>query len=246
MTKTIALIVATTGALLMVACTPESQSVESGGAEDPSDIDWVDGSRISLGESGKKWTVWASINAAHDKGVSVENVRAGDKLTIEAISGVGYFAGRKGWWRVLSVIYNVSGVFAPTGSAAANALTELSDATLPGDGLEEDSPNSKPRDGYGRKLGDGGAFAEKEGGIVVCMPSARGPVYAHTKNHFSIDGGQRKWKAVSEMKDQCFAATRTMEEKSAEEDGVLYIYAFDKNYRDNAGTYEVKFRIERP
>ena len=120
---------------------------------------------------------------------------------------------------------------------------------MPREGKDDDvDRKSKPRDGYGRNLNDGAKFAEKEGGIVVCMPTASGPMYAHGGNHFQ-DGSERSTenlKEGSEMKKNCFFPSRTRETIALKGNGVLYIYAFDKNYRDNAGTYELKFRIERP
>ena len=249
MTKTITLIMATTGALLMVACATDSRLAEDGAETQLGTVRANDGPDIVLGETDNEWTIWASINTADDHGISVDNVKHGDKLTIEAISGVGYFAGQSGWWKVLSMIYKVSGAFAPTGLAADTVITALSEETLPGDGRDDDDDGkSKPRDGYGRKLNNGGKFAEEEGGIVVCMPTASGPMYAHSGNHFKNGSGRstNNLKADSEMKNNCFFPTRARGEISLEGDGVLYIYAFDKNYRDNAGNYEVKFRIERP
>ena len=254
MTKTITLIMATTGALLMVACGGDSPAslfespVEDGAEVAMETVQKNAGPDIVLNETSNKWTIWASINTADDHGISVENVKDGDVLTIEAISGVGYFAGQTGWWKVLSAIYKVSGAFVPTASETANVITAFSAATAPGDGKgDDDYGRSKPRDGYGRKLDDDGKFAKEEGGIVVCVPKASGPMYAHGGNHFE-NGESRSaqnLKENSEMKNNCFFPTRAREEIGVEGDGVLYIYAFDRNYRDNAGNYEVRFRIER-
>ena len=85
------------------------------------------------------------------------------------------FGGKSGWWQVLSAIYKVSGAVVPTGSTAANVITALSEETLP-DGGSADDGVSKPRDAYGKQLDSrDGAFAEEEGGIVVCMPNRGGP-----------------------------------------------------------------------
>lgn len=257
MTKSAILIMAVTGTLLMVACdrgrVPEP-AVNEGQTGDQVQVsqelvqDNKFGPDVVLHEKSTEWTIWALINVADEHGISVDDVKKGDTLTIEAISGIGYFEKHSGWWKVLSTVYKISGAFVPTGSAPANVITALSEGTLPGDGRsDDDHGQSKPRDGYGRKLDDGGKFAEEEGGIVVCMPQASGPMYAHSGNHFKNDEDRSIQNLVdnSEMKNNCFFPTRAREEISLEADGILYIYAFDSNYRDNAGSYEVKFRIER-
>lgn len=258
MTKYIVALAAA-GALLMVACgepagVPESDSTRPASAEaEPTDLR-VNGSAgpdIDLGDD-TEWTIWARVNAADAHGISVNKVQDGDELTIETLSGVAYFGGKSGWWQVLSAIYKVSGAVVPTGSTAANVITALSEETLP-DGGSADDGVSKPRDAYGKQLDSrDGAFAEEEGGIVVCMPNAAGPMYAHGANHFTKEGqtedrsDSRGMKNNSEMPDKCFPVTRDRTVYTIKGDGVLYIYAFDRNYADNAGSYEIKFRIERP
>ena len=249
MTKAITLIMAMIGALLTVACAPSIQFTENPPEARSGIIQANDGPDIVLDEGEREWTIWASINTADDHGISVDKVKGGDKLTIEAISGVGYFTGQSGWWKVLSVIYKVSGTFASAGSTAENVLKALSGETLPREGKDDDvDGKSKPRDGYGRNLNDGGKFAKEEGGIAVCMPTASGPMYAHGGNHFENGSGRstENLKEGSEMKENCFFPSRARGTIDLNGNGVLYIYAFDKNYRDNAGTYELKFRIERP
>ena len=263
-------IVALTAAvtLLIVGCgcsggpqhASENGSTESTLAENgPIDLrlDKTAGPDINLKE-GPEWTIWAQINAADPHGISVDKVEDGDELTIETLSGIAYFTGKSGWWRVLSAIYKVAGAFVSMTSTADKVITAVKDETLPIDD-ETDKINqaSKPRDAYGRKLDEGGEFAEKEGGIVVCMPNAAGPMYAHSANYFikkekKTSGNQkgrsdrRCMKKKSEMPNNCFPATRDKKVHTIIGNGVLHIYAFDHNYRDNAGIYEIKFRIKRP
>ncbi len=107
-----------------------------------------------------------------------------------------------------------------------------------------------------------GDYARNEGGIVVCMPSAHGPMYANDKNHLGADAASRgrfpKYLgSESDMKDKCFFPARVSRsaragevlepvlERWAQQDGVLHVLAFDSDYDDNAGSYEIKFRIRR-
>ena len=89
------------------------------------------------------------------------------------------------------------------------------------------------------------------------MPVAGGPMYAHDANHFTREGqatatanqpvrdDRRGMKRESEMPGKCFPVTRGTTTYKVKGSGVLHIYAFDHNYRDNAGSYKIKFRIKR-
>ena len=245
------------------------------------------------------WEIWAMVNAADDRGISIQNVRENDVVTIENIAGVAYFAGHSGWWRVLSTIYAVSGALVTTTSPAAGVITALEKQTAAanngGDGKDDtDEPASKPRDGYGRDMN--GEYAEKEGGLAICLPAAHGPMYANDGNQLTSQAKEYGrfddlMKPDSDMKDKCFFPTRvtrtpipratsgnpgtvrpprrrrpgpsapsaprrgeeqtlpdelqSVMKKDAGANGTLYIYAFDRNYRDNAGGYEIKLRITR-
>ena len=90
-------------------------------------------------------------------------------------------------------------------------------------------------------------------------------MYAHSANHFRRDDNNeraeaqdgddderegrsdsRGMKEDSEMPGKCFPAARDERIHKIRGNGVLHIYAFDHNYRDNAGSYEIKFRVVRP
>ena len=176
------------------------------------------------------WTIWAWINAADDHGIQISGVETNDKLKIDFISGIGYFAGGSGWWRALSIAIEVAGgLVNPMSKIAAKGLEEVN-KTVP-----KDEKASKPRDGYSGNL-DGGGTATEEGGIIICLPAAGGPTYAKTIKR-PDNGGKKKG---------CFFPTRNGREITIAEGGVLSVVAFDSNYADNAGRYEVKLCIERP
>ena len=197
--------------------------------------------RINLEEAGPDlelqgsgpWTIWAWINAADDHGIQISGVNVGDKLRIELISGIGYFAGASGWWRALSIAIEV-------GKTVINPTSNLA-SKIAAKGLEgvnkvvpKDEKASKPRDGYGEKL-DGAGMAQEEGGIVICPPITGGPKYAVER---PAGGGKGQ--------HGCFFPTRNNREVEIEENGVLSIVAFDSKYADNAGRYEVRLNITRP
>ena len=256
--------VATAAALLVAACgPPPSESGESGAVAEEggasqavpglgSAKDSLYGPDIILKGDGP-WTMWAAINAADSKGISIDSVKAGDSITVESIAGVAYFDGQSEWWTFLSVVSVVAGKVeaAITGSSAKwvaggkSVLDKVSEE-------RGDADASQPRDGFGAKL-DGNGYADEEGGVVICAPKARGPKYAHEGNRpperERVDENGR---ALWMHEDDCFFASRGIKavELGSPGDevpsGVVYIYAFDSNYSDNSGVYEIKFRITRP
>ena len=268
----IAGIMAATGVLLMIACSTVEQaerelaSEGNGSGRDVSDEvevkEGVFGPDVTLKEDGTNWVIWARVNAADDLGISIQNIKANDEITVESIAGVAYFAGRSGWWGILSTIYAIGGAVFPASSLATGVITALDKQTAAantgGDGNDEAS--SKPRDGYGRDMD--GNYAQNEGGLAICLPAAPGPMYANEKNYLEDSAGtygrfDNYIKPDSDMKGRCFFPTRMARmnnniseepnmRKTAAANGTLYIFAFDSNYRDNAGAYEVKLRINRP
>lgn len=116
---------------------------------------------------------WAEISATDDCGVAVDGLKEGDVLRIIDISGIASFAkGKSGL--ILSIIS------AATGLATNTAWKTAVDAVRKGltKNAPEDDEGGKKRNGYGREIGGAEPFAEKEGGIIVCMPSGGGVVYS--------------------------------------------------------------------
>ena len=197
---------------------------------------------ISDGSQHASWVIWAMINVADAHGISIDGVKHGDTITIGGISGIGYFAGQAGWRKALSTVYKVAGAVSPSGSTTSGIITALSEDS----NLRSSVNRSKPRDGYGAKLDDNGNFATEEGGIAVCWPTANGPMYAHGENRpaSKSDKNGRVIKSA-EMKGKCVLPTRTSVPQTVKGHGVLYVYAFDSNYTDNSGTYELRIQIDR-
>lgn len=210
---------------------------------------------IVIEDDARDVALWAEISSTDDSGVTVQGIKKGDMVVIESISGICSFSGRSGAKKVLSVVGIVGEVLgsAVTGGAAAavgkmvksqagSIKTELGNSSAEGGG--------KRRDGYGKDVG-GNEFATEEGGIIVCMPSAHGPIYAGKDIH--LDGPSKTVGRLAEhvnprIRNKCFFPCReeggTMQQR-AREDGTLYILAFDSDYSDNIGSYEVRFRVIR-
>ena len=202
--------------------------------------------------SDKPATIWARIEAEDAHGVTVDGLAPGDDVTIESISGHGWFAGTPGWQLAVSAIVGpVTDVLASKDVAKSigSAWTKINEGRGNRDG-EEAQGRSKQRDGWGRD--EDGDFSQNEGGIIVCFPRSRGPFYAYDEHHLQ-DGargdGRLKTYVPDALKRECFFPVRfegkTELCREAKDSGVLHILAWDNNYRDNSGDYDVKFRITR-
>ena len=77
-------------------------------------------------------------------------------------------------------------------------------------------------------------------------------MYAHDTNHLAGIAkaeGRLDKHLDNLMRDECFFPNRIPGGRMALEarsSGILYLLAFDNDYSDNSGSYEVAFRIERP
>ena len=109
----------------------------------------------------------------------------------------------------------------------------------------------KIRTGYGKVRGKS-RFATKEGGIIVCMPSAHGSIYAAPDTYLDkgseVNGRLLKY-VKPHLRNWCFFPCRKaggLMEKPALKDGPAHILVFDKAHEDNAGAYKVKLTVTRP
>lgn len=199
--------------------------------------------------------IWTEISSTDDSGVSVQGIKKGDTIEIESIAGICAFSGQTSGGRVLSIIGIVGGVLGATSGipATAGKLLKSQASSIKsaiGNASASDGDGGKRRDGYGKDVG-GQEFAANEGGIIVCMPSAHGPIYASEDNRFEDNAkkeGRLPKHVRTGIREKCFFPCREdggLMKKEAAEDGTLHILVFDSDFSDNAGSYEMRFRIMR-
>ena len=199
--------------------------------------------------------IWTEISSTDDSGVSVQGIKKSDIIEIESIAGICAFSGQTTGGRVLSVVGIVGGVLGSAGAGAVATAGKLLKKTGSiksevGNASGSVTDGGKRRDGYGKDVG-GKEFAVNEGGIIVCMPSAHGPIYSSEDNHLADSAKKegRLPKHVREgIRDKCFFPCREdggVMTKEAQEDGTLHILVFDNDFSDNAGSYEMRFRVMR-
>lgn len=201
-------------------------------------------------------SLWAEVSSTDRNGLVIDGVKEGDILEIQEVSGICSFSESSN-----SVLAGFVGI-------AAGILEDGTDVITKGRGKEthkaiseqskdlrenlSKSIKEKHRDGYGKdpRTGD---FAKNEGGIIVCMPKAKGPIYASPDNHLK-DGAKkqgRKNKFYSEEiknKNSFFLYNdgKTSNLKAiAKTSGAINILCFDSIFDDNGGSYTVKCVITR-
>ena len=199
----------------------------------------------------------AEVSANDPAGVTVYGVKENDVIEIRSVEGTCAFDDRGNLGKFLSFAAILGGPVAgivPFFSAGMPKL--VADGLRSSHTTAKILKGNKRRDGYG-KIADGKNFAAKEGGIIVCMPSAHGPrYYSDGKDGTwqNKSGAERDGRLAGHVNAQlqsicffpCQSIGGTMKQK-ATEDGVIYILAFDgaNDYTDNTGSYEVVFSITR-
>ena len=218
----------------------------------PNDVVKVEGfgPDVSMPADAIGISVWAKVNSADSAGITIDNVKKCDIIRIDYIGGSCAFSDRSGWDNVRSIVGIVGGiltggeVLGGVGSRVGRALKEAADNA----NLKSYSGEGKVRNGYGRVKGSK-KFARREGGIIVCMPSSRRSIHARDGFHLHKDAeehGRLHEHVPKELQEQCFFPCRTgRREMEASQNGVICILAFDEDFSDNEGAYELKFTITR-
>jgi hypothetical protein len=191
----------------------------------------------------------AFINTADDHGLCVTGIRDGDTYEHVAVSGHASFStetknnGIAGLIGVVGVGADAAATYFghPELTKFLDAATKYAQQQFP----ESEQP-SKRRDGYGED--DSHNKARAEGGPLVCGPNARGIFYSAESDHFWIkpDGTRDDAHLPAHIRPgDAFFLQREMTSRTLHGTGDLFICAWDWNFPDNAGSYEVHFILRR-
>ena len=180
---------------------------------------------------------WALVSATDGSGIAVDNVKQGDVFQIIDASGVCSFS--KGKAKMVRSIVTVAARVSAgvTGAGLWKTVTDSMRSELDKH-ADDDSGGAKRRDAFGQEIGGGGNVATDEGGLVICLPPATGMIYSNDK--------VRRGDATKAPPEGAFFLERAEGPRTLKADGVIRIGAFDSNFRDNAGCYEIKFSLKRP
>ena len=193
----------------------------------------------------------AAVYANDPTGVVLLDVLEGDTIGIDTITGWCTFSdgSLKGKIAKNLVSYGVPLLAGNLPKIAQQAIGKLKkDANFMGKAPSK----GKARNGYGRVNGKD-RFAVKEGGVIVCMPSAEEPINAYSGSHLDGDAekaGRLHRYVKADLKDHCFfpfpKRKGGRKEMTASVGGLAWILAFDGKHTDNAGVYDVRFTVVRP
>jgi len=189
--------------------------------------------------------ITAFVNSADDFGIKITGLRPGDRVKFESARGLATFAGRDKIKKALSGFAGV--VSSGIGAAKPETAKFLKDAQKAADALIELIPSrGKSRDAFGKEPGSG--YKRKEGGVLFCLPLASGVYYA---GELKKGGKRLDSKLPGFVKDAFFPIRANIDDpvershntRTVRKAGSLFLVAWDSNFKDNQGVYEVDLRI---
>ena len=166
------------------------------------------GPDVSMPDDAMGIYVWAKVNSADSAGITIDKIKKGDIVRIDYIGGSCAFSDKSGWDHIRSIVGIVGGVLTGgevLGGVGSRVGTALKEAANNAD-LKSYTGDGKVRNGYGRIKGSK-KFARKEGGIIVCMPSAGRSIHARDGYHLHRDAeehGRLHEYVPNELKEHCF------------------------------------------
>lgn len=194
------------------------------------------------------------VAAKDSLGAAILNLKREDKVEVLAADGIASFSGDKSG--LLESIIGLGATAAAAGAAALGAPEASPIIKAGGDFAAKNfvkKGNSESRDAYG-KDGDR-EMKRQEGGVLICMPEARGVYYSGGGGGRWVqgkDGGERtddRLPAHMKGKGAFFPIqgpqAPTHNKRTAQADGILHIIAWDWNFEDNSGYYRVILRVTR-
>ncbi len=191
--------------------------------------------------------------SSNDKiGAQIAGLEVGDYVGVSEMAGSASFSTVnvkliKGIINVVNKIVDAT-VDIATDDAAAPVMDAWNKSLkLLEDGFDTGKMTTKVRDAWGHV--DQSGYAIDEGGVLVCLPQAGGPLY---HDHFKLDGdasGGRLQKYYPEGKaffpSNLSGGTSYLQ---ASEAGTAHFLAYDSSdaFGDNQGAYNVEAWVMRP
>ncbi|MFC2078930.1 hypothetical protein ACFLSZ_03010 [Candidatus Bipolaricaulota bacterium] len=201
--------------------------------------------------------VWGIVTAIDTDGFTVDGIKKGDLVEVVDLSGICSFSKGKNDATKAALIGIANGLLQDSIKYFTEDQAQETQQALNRE-MEDIRAECgtvvphKRRDGYGRDPGGSQEFAKHEGGVIICMPKARGAVYA-TSDMRLRSGCEKTGRLPTYFSDKCknlncwFPCRETggMMETKAEKDGAMHVLAFDNYFPDNAGQYSIKLTISR-
>lgn len=192
------------------------------------------------------------INPADYLGVYVDGIMPGDWVEVTSAAGICTFSTDQGH----PLISGIIGLVAAGADAVAtyfgqkelipaiDAAQKFIEGQLKGTGA-----GTKKRDAFGVEPGTG-LKARAEGGILVCLPDSGGPCYSGDTDHqgrwIKQPGDRTAANYPPQVSGAFFPVQGSPNNKlQAGMAGQVYVLAWDWNFGDNAGYYQVFLHIKK-
>ena len=195
------------------------------------------------------------VNAADNLGVSIANIRRSDIVSVTSASGIASFDEDTGNPSASSLV-GLLAVGAKTGLGIAGfpqAIPVINEVEqFAKDKFKATNAKTKRRDAFGVDPGSGHK-AKEEGGIIVTLPEASGPLYSGDddhKNRWIKPDGTRTDKNLPEhiAIGSAFFPRRgstSHNTRTVTRNGEMFVLAWDWKFEDNAGFYKIFVHIKK-
>jgi hypothetical protein len=194
------------------------------------------------------------INAADPLGVSIEGMQAGDQVQVLSASGIASFSQDKGNPLASSIVGLVAaGAKVVVGAEGAPEVAPAIDAaeTFAKEQFKATNAKTKRRDAFGVEPSSG-SKAREEGGLLVCLPEAGGTFYSGDGDHkdrwVKGDGVRSDEHLPAHFNYTAFFPRQGFGEhntRTVQQDGPMYVLAWDWKFEDNAGFYKVFVKLTK-
>ncbi|MES0000958.1 hypothetical protein NKJ90_19495 [Mesorhizobium sp. M0051] len=194
--------------------------------------------------------VVAFVNPADVLGILITGVTKGDTIEVVSASGIASYSEdtkNEGVAGFIGVVGVGAGI-AATAFGAPEIVPLVTAATkYAQEQWKEEKVKTKRRDAFGVDPGSQHK-ARQEGGILISMPAAGGPITSGNNDHrenWIKEPGDRVAKNYPPQVKNAFFVTRDRPSARATVDGDIYIIAWDHKFEDNFGFYRVNLLLKR-
>ncbi|HEY6159783.1 MAG TPA: hypothetical protein VI112_01130 [Bacteroidia bacterium] len=218
------------------------------------------GQSITWDRSQKETLLILYLNAADNKGISIEGMKAGDWIQVTSAAGLASFSESEKNKYTNSLI----GVVAEGLKLGAELEGYPEAAPFIGKAeafaqqyFKPELVKTKRRDAFGVDPSDG-LKARAEGGVLICLPGSEGPYFSGGDN----SGGHKRWiqgdgtrikknypahvqHGFFLIQDESNGDLSELNSARINKDGEVYLIAWDSKHDDNFGYYKLHVKIIR-
>lgn len=192
------------------------------------------------------------LNAGDSMGISIDGLEPWDNVEVISATGLASFSESSG--SIAGSIIGLLGLGAKVvttlgGYAAALPVIEAAEKYAK-EQFKQDKVKTKRRDPWGQDPGTG-LRARQEGGVLVCMPAARGAYYSGDSSHKERWIKDNNPRTTANIPDHILSYTAfflNRDEKNimqTEMAGQAFIIPWDYKFEDNVGYYKLFVKLSK-